>query len=160
MSSEEDDIYPDLRAVEGSSEEQESNYESDDDSEYVPADDESLDESATEPLIEDAEEMAAMLDLVQENAIARRNDIVWQLREQMSVIKFLLIFCAIGIAILVFSLAFSGITTEFEQNQSAAICWERFKEEKCDINESTSIKCKKLLECSSAETKSVWNVGY
>ena len=76
MSSEEDDIYPDLRAVEGSSEEQESNYESDDDSEYVPADDESLDESATEPLIEDAEEMAAMLDLVQENAIARRNDIV------------------------------------------------------------------------------------
>ena len=78
MSSEEDDIYPDLRAVEGSSEEQESNYESDDDSEseYVPADDESLDESATEPLIEDAEEMAAMLDLVQENAIVRRNDIV------------------------------------------------------------------------------------
>ena len=75
-SSEEDDIYPDLRAVEGSSEEQESNYESDDDSEYIPADDESLDESATEPLIEDAEEMAAMLDLVQENAIARRNDIV------------------------------------------------------------------------------------
>jgi len=75
MSSEEDDIYPDLRAVEGSSEEQESNYESDD-SEYIPADDESLDESATEPLIEDAEEMAAMLDLVQENAIARRNDIV------------------------------------------------------------------------------------
>jgi len=75
MSSEEDDIYPDLRAVEGSSEEEESNYESDD-SEYIPADDESLDESATEPLIEDAEEMAAMLDLVQENAIARRNDIV------------------------------------------------------------------------------------
>jgi len=75
MSSEKDDIYPDLRAVEGSSEEQESNYESDD-SEYIPADDESLDESATEPLIEDAEEMAAMLDLVQENAIARRNDIV------------------------------------------------------------------------------------
>ena len=144
-SSEEDDIYPDLRVVEGSSEEQESNYESDDDSEYIPADDESLDKSATEPLIEDAEEMAAMLDLVQENAIARRNDIVWQLREQMSVIKFLLIFCAIGIAILVFSLAFSGITTEVEQNQSAAICWERFKEEKCDINESTSIKCKKLL---------------
>ena len=158
MSSEEDDIYPDLRAVEGSSEEEESNYESDD-SEYIPADDESLDESATEPLIEDAEEMAAMLDLVQENAIARRNDIVWQLREQMSVIKFLLIFCTIGIAILVFSLAFSGIT-EVEQNQSAAICWERFKEEKCDINESTSIKCKKLLECSSAEMKSVWNVGY
>jgi len=78
----------------------------------------------------------------------------------MSVIKFLLIFCTIGIAILVFSLAFSGITIEVEQNQSAAICWERFKEEKCDINESTSIKCKKLLECSSAETKSVWNVGY
>lgn len=75
MISEEDDIYPDLRAVEGSSEEEESNYESDD-SEYIPADDESLDESATEPLIEDAEEMAAMLDLVQENAIARRNDIV------------------------------------------------------------------------------------
>ena len=78
MSSEEDDIYPDLRAVEGSSEEEEeSNYESDDsESEYVPADDESLDESATEPLIEDAEEMAAMLDLIQENAIVRRNDIV------------------------------------------------------------------------------------
>ena len=44
---------------------------------YVPADDdESLDESATEPLIEDAEEMAAMLDLVQENAIVRRKDII------------------------------------------------------------------------------------
>jgi hypothetical protein len=66
----------------------------------------------------------------------------------MSVIKFLLIFCAIGIALLilvVLSFHFSGIVTEVEQNQSSVIGWERFKEEKCDINEATSIKCKKLL---------------
>ena len=66
----------------------------------------------------------------------------------MSVIKFLIVVCTIGIAILilvVLSFDFSGIITEVEQNQSSVICWERFKEEKCDINESTSIKCKKLL---------------
>ena len=154
--SEEEDIYPSLSAVEGSSEEQESYSESDDDresedEEYIPADDENLDESATEPLIEDAEEMAAMLDLVQENAIVTRKmskDNISQFREQMSVIKFLLIFCTIGIAILilvVLSFDFSEIITEVEQNQSSVICWERFNEEKCDINESTSIKCKKLL---------------
>jgi hypothetical protein len=40
-------------------------------SEYIPSDDESLDESATEPLIKDAEEMAGMHNLVQENAIVR-----------------------------------------------------------------------------------------
>lgn len=64
----------------------------------------------------------------------------------MSIIKFLLIFCTIGIAILILFVLpfdFSGIITE--QNQSSVICWERFKEEKCDINEPTSIKCKKLL---------------
>lgn len=76
-SSEEEDIYPSLSADEVSSEEQESSSESNDDresedEEYVPADDENLDESATEPLIEDAEEMAAMLNLVQENAIVTR----------------------------------------------------------------------------------------
>ena len=75
--SKEEAIYPSLNADEVSSEEQESSFESNDgrgseDEEYVPADDESLDDSATEPLIEDAEEMAAMLDLVQENAIDTR----------------------------------------------------------------------------------------
>ena len=68
--SEEEAIYPSLNADETSSEEPESN--DDRGSEYVPADDESWDESATEPLIEDAEEMAAMLALVQENAIVTR----------------------------------------------------------------------------------------
>jgi hypothetical protein len=75
--SEEEALYPSLNANEGSSAEQESSSESNDDrgredEEYVPADDGSLDESATEPLIEDAEEMAAMLALVQENAIVTR----------------------------------------------------------------------------------------
>jgi hypothetical protein len=51
------------------------------------------------------------------------------------------------------------MSTKAEQNQQSDICWEIFKEEKCDINEPTS-KCKKLLECSSAETKSDWNFGY
>jgi hypothetical protein len=75
MSSEEA-LYPSLDVNEENSDEQESSFESDDgsgsDEEYAPDDDESLDESATEPLIEDAEEMAAMLALVQENAIVTR----------------------------------------------------------------------------------------
>jgi hypothetical protein len=80
------------------------------------------------------------------------------LRAELSIIKILVIFCAIAIALILvlffllpFDLPKIGIKTE--QQRSSAQCWEKIKEEKCDVYQPTSRARKELLDCSTGEPK-------
>jgi hypothetical protein len=78
------------------------------------------------------------------------------LEAEVSTIKYLVIFCTVALIIILFvSLPLELPQASFfdMEQQSPAICWEKFKAEKCDADQPTSPLCKQLLKCSTTEDK-------
>jgi hypothetical protein len=75
---------------------------------------------------------------------------------EVSFIKKLVIFCTVALIValfLILLLNLPQIQQFAEEQQSPAMCWEKFKMEKCDADQPGSRLCQELLECSTKETK-------
>jgi hypothetical protein len=73
---------------------------------------------------------------------------------EVSFIKKFVIFCTVALVLfLILLLNLSQIHRIAKEQQSPAMCWEKFKMEKCDVDQPGSRLCQELLECSTKETK-------
>jgi len=82
------------------------------------------------------------------------------MRTEISNIKMLVIICTIALfIILFFTLPFDLHEVSLQRvfQPSTTRCWEKFKEEDCNVDQPTSGLCKELLECSTEEPKAGQN---